>query len=266
MDWFFVVVFAKVLDNYKDLPQHILNCLSANHLCPAASDLYRAILQLQHQIWVEGQEHVPEEDLAQKWALHWLPTLSSALTSPNPFVQSSASNYLLGWTLRLFPASYTLLANSLSLSQLHAWINLLNAQKSIVGSLPADGMTLKRLSSCLFSKEENIRLAALRLLCTSPRTSQALSEPELQLLKEFLLLNLNCDSSSFRQLLQATVKKALVRLRDSSLATLHRQVPKQEMHLTRGDSEKPLERAVGESAILQSIYTVVMACEHFYRI
>ncbi|XP_067396014.1 tRNA (32-2'-O)-methyltransferase regulator THADA-like isoform X2 [Emydura macquarii macquarii] len=213
----------KVLDNYRDLPQHLLNCLATNHLCPAASDVYKTILQQQRKDWIEREEHATEEELAQKWAWHWLPLLASALTSPVSFLQSNASNYLLGWTLRLFPASYTLLAERCGggdSAHLRAWVVLLNSRKIITGTLPLEGETLERLSCCLHSREENIRLAALGLLCCSPRTNQALSEVEIHLLKEFLPLNLNCDSSSFRQLLQAAVKKALVRLRDSSLSQL----------------------------------------------
>uniref|UniRef100_A0A8C8SWJ4 Thyroid adenoma-associated protein homolog n=1 Tax=Pelusios castaneus TaxID=367368 RepID=A0A8C8SWJ4_9SAUR len=213
----------KVLDIYRDLPQHLLNCLATNHLCPAASDVYKTILQQQRKAWLEREGRAIEEELAQKWAVHWLPTLARALTSPIPFFQSNASNYLLFWTLRLFPASYALLAESCSggdSAHLRAWIALLNSRKLITGALTFDGETLERFFCCLHSREENIRLAALSLLCCSPRTNQALSKVEILLLKEFLPLNLNCDSSCFRQLLQAAVKKALVRLRDSSLSQL----------------------------------------------
>ncbi|XP_061458586.1 tRNA (32-2'-O)-methyltransferase regulator THADA-like isoform X2 [Rhineura floridana] len=238
----------KVLDTYKDLSQHLLNCLSTNHLCPVASDLYKSILQLQRKAWAEGQEHVPEEEeLAQKWGRHWLPALSSALTSPISSLQNNTSNYLLGWTLRLFPASYALLAKSFRSrdpSQLRAWVTLLNVQKTIVGVLPADPESLERLSSCLFSKEENVRLATLGLLCSAPRTSQALSEMEVQLLKESLPLSMNCDSSSFRQFLQAMVKKALVRLRDSSLAVLRQKAVGEKEGLAGKDPERPLGQAV----------------------
>ncbi|XP_032620614.1 tRNA (32-2'-O)-methyltransferase regulator THADA-like isoform X1 [Chelonoidis abingdonii] len=238
----------KVLDTYKDLPQHLLNCLSTNHLCPAASDVYKTILQQQRKQWIEGEEPATEEELAQKWAVHWLPTLASALTSPISFLQSNASNYLLVWTLRLFPASYALLAERCSggdSAHLWAWVALLNGRKIITGALPLDGETLERLCCCLHSREDNIRLAALGLLCCSPRTNQALSEVEVCLLKEFLPLNLNCDSSSFRQLLQAAVRKALVRLRDSALSQLRSKMQSKATERSAGaDPEGALAQAV----------------------
>ncbi|XP_060105500.1 thyroid adenoma-associated protein homolog isoform X2 [Heteronotia binoei] len=235
-----------VLNTYKDLPQHLLNCLSTNHLCPTASDLYKTILQQQRKVWTEEQEDISEEELAHKWALHWLPTLSKAMTSSSSILLSNASNYLLVWTLRLFPASYALLAEGFKggdSAQLQAWVTLLNVQKTVTGVLPAGQETLERLSSCLFTKEDNVRLAALSLLCASPRTNQALSETEIRLLKEFLPLNLNCNSSSFRQFLQATVKKALVRLRDSSLAALRRHMKNKECSAEE-DPQRPLVQAV----------------------
>ncbi|XP_060125391.1 tRNA (32-2'-O)-methyltransferase regulator THADA-like isoform X3 [Zootoca vivipara] len=237
----------KVLDAYKDLPQHLLNCLSTNHLCPVASDLYKTILRLQRRVWAGRREQVPEEELAREWGRCWLGVLSRALTSPSPSLQSNASNYLLGWTLQIFPASYSLLDESFRSrepSQLRAWVALLNAQRTISGAFPSNAETLERLPSCLFSKEENVRMAALSLLCSAPRTNQALSETEAQLLKEALPLSLNCDSSSFRQHLQTMVKKALVRLRDSSLALLRKQESDKKERCGGKDPETALGQAV----------------------
>lgn len=240
---------AKVLEIYTDLPQDLFNCLSTNRLCPVASDLYKTLLQLQRKAWTELQDEVSEEQLAHKWSSCWLSTLSRALTSSDPFLQSNASSHLLGWTLRVFPASYALLASRFAgreASQLRAWVSLLNVQKTIAGDLLTDEETLQRLTCCLFSKEEHVRLAALGFLCSAPRTSQGLSEKEIQLLKEFLPLNLSCDSSSFRQLLQAMVKKALVRMRDSSLAGLRPPKVNQKESLVRKDQERGVLQAVGE--------------------
>ncbi|XP_058014598.1 thyroid adenoma-associated protein homolog isoform X2 [Ahaetulla prasina] len=237
----------KVLEIYTDLPQHLFNCLSTNRLCPVASDLYKTLLRLQRKAWMEMEDEVSEEQLAHKWSSCWLSTLSRALTSSDPFLQSNASSHLLGWTLRVFPASYAPLATRFGgreASQLRAWVSLLNVQKTLAGDLLTDEETLKRLTCCLFSKEETVRLAALGFLCSAPKTSQALSEREIQLLKEFLPLNLSCDSSSFRQLLQAMVKKALARMRDSSLAALRQQKVSQKERLVRKDQERSVLQAV----------------------
>ncbi|KAM6051607.1 tRNA (32-2'-O)-methyltransferase regulator THADA-like isoform 2-T2 [Theristicus caerulescens] len=218
----------QVLDAYLDLPQHLLSCLSTNHLCPAAAEVYKALVRQQCAEQQDGQQGA-EVALVEQWVLRWLPLLSQALRSPLPILQSNAANHLLTWTLRQLPAVQAPLAAQFGgrdTASLRAWVSLLKAQKSVLGALPLQGEALERLSCCLGAREEGIRLAALGLICSSPSTNQPLSGTEVQLLQEFLPLNLNCDSSSFRQLLQAAVRKALVRLRDSSLAQLRGKAPR----------------------------------------
>ncbi|XP_056215397.1 thyroid adenoma-associated protein homolog [Falco biarmicus] len=234
----------QVLDTYPDLPQHLLNCLSTNHLCPAAAEVYKVLVRQQCAEWQEGQQGM-EAALAERWALCWLPLLSQALRSPLPILQSNAANHLLTWTLQQLPATQAPLASQFGgwdVASLRAWVLLLKAQKSMAGSLLLQGEALERLSCCLGAREEGVRLAALGLLCCSPSTNRPLSGTEVRLLREFLPLNLNCDSSSFRQLLQAAVRKALVRLRDSSLAQLRGKVPQGSQP---GEEEGQLAQAVG---------------------
>lgn len=239
--------FSQVLDAYPDLLQHLLSCLSTNHLCPAATEVYKALVRQQRAEWQDGHRDA-ESALAERWALCWLPLLSQALRSPLPILQSNAANHLLAWTLRQLPATQALLAarfGGQDTASLRAWVSLLKAQKSVAGALPLQGEALERLSCCLGAREEGIRLAALGLLCCSPSTNRPLSGTEVRLLQEFLPLNLNCDSSSFRQLLQAAVRKALVRLRDSSLAQLRGKVPR---GTEPGEGVGQLAQAVGEVA------------------
>ncbi|XP_039580405.1 thyroid adenoma-associated protein homolog isoform X2 [Passer montanus] len=234
----------QVLDAYPDLPQHLLSCLSTNHLCPAAAEVYKVLVRQQCSEWRDGQRDT-EVALAEQWALCWLPLLSQALCSPLPILQSNCANHLLTWTLRQLPATQALLAAQFGgqdTMSLRAWVSVLKAQKSVAGALPLGAEALQRLSRCLGTREEGVRLAALGLLCCSPNTNQPLSGTEVQLLREFLPLNLSCDSSSFRQLLQAAVRKALVRLRDSALACLRGKAPRRS-GLAQGAEQ--LAQAVG---------------------
>ncbi|XP_039416982.1 thyroid adenoma-associated protein homolog isoform X1 [Corvus cornix cornix] len=234
----------QVLDAYPDLPQHLLSCLSTNHLCPAAAEVYKVLVRQQCSEWRDGQQGT-EVALAEQWALCWLPLLSQALRSPLPILQSNAANHLLAWTLRQLPATQAPLAAQFGgedTTSLRAWVSLLKAQKSMAGALPLGDEALQRLSRCLGTREEGVRLAALSLLCCSPNTNQPLSGTEVRLLQEFLPLNLNCDSSSFRQLLQAAMRKALVRLRDSSLAQLRGKAPR---GTGQGEGAGQLAQAVG---------------------
>ncbi|KAI1900979.1 hypothetical protein AGOR_G00055410 [Albula goreensis] len=76
------------------------------------------------------------------------------------------------------------------------------------------------LRLALGSLDDGVRLAALDLLCCSPKTSQPPSPAELSAMRAFIPLNLNSESSPFRQHLQAGVRKFVVRIRDSCLACL----------------------------------------------
>ncbi|KAG5840384.1 hypothetical protein ANANG_G00188230 [Anguilla anguilla] len=82
---------------------------------------------------------------------------------------------------------------------------------------PAPRETLRL---ALGSLDDGVRLAALNLLCCSPKTSQPPTGAELSAVRGFLPLNLNCESAPFRQHLQVALRKLLVRLRDSCLARL----------------------------------------------
>nr|XP_009665116.1 PREDICTED: uncharacterized protein LOC104138924 [Struthio camelus australis] len=81
----------KVLDAYQDLPQHLLSCLATNHLCPAATEVYKALVQQQRAEWLAGRQG-PEEALAKRWARHWLPLLSQALRFVEWLLQLSVSS------------------------------------------------------------------------------------------------------------------------------------------------------------------------------
>lgn len=60
--------FSQVLDAYPDLPQHLLSCLSTNHLCPAAAEVYKVLVRQQCSEWRDGQRGT-EVALAEQWAL-----------------------------------------------------------------------------------------------------------------------------------------------------------------------------------------------------
>ncbi|XP_066545375.1 tRNA (32-2'-O)-methyltransferase regulator THADA isoform X2 [Amia ocellicauda] len=212
----------KVLEHFPMLPCHLLSCLSTNHLSPCASEAYKCIIKHQRRELC-ARAALSETELAEQWARWWYPTLLEALTSDVTLLQNNACSYLLPWTLRTFPAAFELLQHQVCLSgprQLRAWASILGAQRTVTGSSPLQSSQLGPLRLSLGSLDDSVRLAALSLLCCSPKTNQPPTELELAEMRAFIPLNLNCDSSPFRQHLQAGVKKFLVRIRDSCLACL----------------------------------------------
>ncbi|KAJ7994291.1 hypothetical protein DPEC_G00264360 [Dallia pectoralis] len=218
-----------VMERYPELPNHLLKCLSTNYLSPCASELYRCLIRQQRQELCEAvtQDAQPLElDLASQWAKRWSSVLLEALTSDVTLLQNNSSNYLLPCTLRVFPdALVPLLAplDPAASGHLHAWACVMSAQRAAYGGSPwalGSGSALETLRLALGCVDDKVRLAALNLLCCSPKTKEAPTAEELSNMRIFIPQNLNSESSPFRQHLQAVVKRFLVRIRDSCLAHL----------------------------------------------
>ncbi|XP_056313525.1 thyroid adenoma-associated protein homolog [Danio aesculapii] len=219
----------KVLQLYPALPSHLLKCLSTNHLSPCASEVYKSLLQEQKREFItSASKEAPPTDqyLANQWAHQWQPVILEALTSEITLLQNNASSHLLPTTLRTFPGAFNTLLSALNPSapgHLHAWACVMSAQRATSGrSLwgAESSLSLQTLHLALCSLDDSVRLAAFNLLCCSPKTKEAPSQLEYSALRDFIPLNLNCESSPFRQHLQAALRKFLVRIRDSCMANI----------------------------------------------
>ncbi|XP_015828497.3 tRNA (32-2'-O)-methyltransferase regulator THADA isoform X1 [Nothobranchius furzeri] len=220
-----------VLDQYPELFDHLLKCLSTNHLSPCGSELYKCLIQQQRRELCGGSQNSScptEVDLAKRWAKRWQPFVLEALRSDVTLLQSSSSSHLLPATFQVFPSAVDLLLASLDPQthrHLRAWTCILSCYRAVTGSSPwslQGGSTMETLQVALRSADDKIRLAALSLLCCSSKTKDAPSKEELVILRGFIPQNLNCESSLFRQGVQASVRKFLVRIRDGCLAQIRR--------------------------------------------
>lgn len=218
-----------MLDGYSEVFSHLLKCLSANHLSPCAAELYKCLVQLQRRELCEGSKEsssLTELQLAGHWARRWQPFLHEALTSEVALLLNNSSSHLLPCTFQVFPSAADLLLAALDPREpghLRAWACVLSSYRAVTGCSPwslQGGSTLETLQLALGSAEDKVRLAALSLLCCSPKTKDAPTTEEMTILREFVPQNLNCESSSFRQHLQAAVRKFLVRIRDGCLALI----------------------------------------------
>ncbi|KAI5613059.1 thyroid adenoma-associated protein-like isoform X3, partial [Silurus asotus] len=240
----------KVLELYPALPSHICKCLSANHLAPCASELYKLLLQEQRQeLTVSAVKDAPptELHLATQWMQRWQSTLLKALTSDVTLLQNNASSYLLPYTLRCFPDAFkTLLAalDPVAPGHLRAWVCIMSAQRANNRHLfwkSESNFPLGTLRLALSSLDDGVRLAAFSLICCSPKSKEPPLEVEYAAIRDFLPFNLNSYSSPFRQHLQAGVRKFLVRIRDSSMARLKSKKSKKGLS---HEEQKELEQGV----------------------
>ncbi|KAK3538827.1 hypothetical protein QTP86_015956 [Hemibagrus guttatus] len=244
----------KVLEQYPALPSHIYKCLSTNHLAPCASEIYKLLLQKQRrELSVNAVKEAPptELHLAAHWVHLWQPTILTALTSDVTIIQSNASIYLLPCTLRCFPGAFdTLLAalDPAAPGHLQAWVCIMSGQRTVTGRLSwISESNSETLQLALSSLDASVRLAAFSLICCSPKTKEPPSDVEYAAVRDFLPLNLNSESSPFRQHLQAAIRKFLVRIRDSCMASLKGQKSKRGLSK---EEEKELEQGVGTDSRL----------------
>ncbi|XP_051924804.1 thyroid adenoma-associated protein homolog isoform X2 [Hippocampus zosterae] len=219
-----------VLDHYAEIPNHLLKCMSNDHLSPCGSELYKCLIQQQRkELSGDTLKSLSESDLGNKWAERWLPVLLEALTSNIVILQNNSSTHLLPCTFQVFPSAVEPLLASLdpfSTGHLCAWAFIMSSYRAVTGSSPwvlQGSSTLKILQLALGSADDNIRLAALNLLCCSLKTKEIPTSDELSIMRTFIPQNLNSESSLFRQHFQAAARRFLVRIRDGCLAHIKQQ-------------------------------------------
>lgn len=187
-----------------------------------------------------------ELHLATQWAQRWQPTVLKALTSEVTLLQNNASSYLLPCTLRCFQEAFDALLPALNPAapgHLRAWVCIMSAQRASSGCLSWNSESnSETLQLALSSLDDSVRLAAFSLICCSPRSKEPPLEVEYAVMRDFLPFNLNSESSLFRQHLQAALRKFLVRIRDSCMASLKGQRSKRGMSK---EEEKELGHGIG---------------------
>ncbi|XP_070759925.1 tRNA (32-2'-O)-methyltransferase regulator THADA [Enoplosus armatus] len=264
-----------VLEQYAEIPSHLLKCLATNHLSPCGSELYKCLVQQQRRELCEGSQKSAshtELDLANQWARRWRPVLHEALTSDVTLLQNNSSTHLLPCTFQVFPSAVDPLLASLdpfAPGHLHAWACIMSSYRATTGVSPwalQGSSTLKTLQLALGSADDKVRLAALNLLCCSPKTKDTPTTEEMSIMRMFIPQNLNCESSPFRQHFQAAVKKFLVRIRDGCLAHVRGQKGKKKGDASQSEpAQDILEQGIGFVEWLGQLPYSYLAPGHSYQ-
>lgn len=253
---------CQVLSECPRIPTHLLKCLSNNRLSPCGAELYRCLIRQQRQEIRLQSPASSEPELADGWAVRWQPFLLEALTSDVTLLQNNTSSLILPCTFQTFPSTVEPLLASLQLSapgHLYAWACIMSSHRATTGSSPW-GSSTQRTSSAwgstsasetlqlaLGSADDKVRLAALNLLCCSPKTREAPTAEEMSIMKIFVAQNLNCESSPFRQHLQAALRRFLVRIRDGCLALVRGlKASKKGETASRDQAQDALGQGIGE--------------------
>ncbi|XP_052768692.1 thyroid adenoma-associated protein homolog isoform X2 [Mya arenaria] len=199
----------------ESMENHMLRCLTTNHLAASSAALYKASITLLSS----------SPGALETWKQVKMPTLVEGLTSQNSLLRYNTSQYWVPVTIKLFPLSAGVIKSYLSGEMdyatssaartrlLHAWIIVTKTVRSLTGVSDLDNN--KCVEEALYSMDEDVRLDAIGLLCNTLKKAENLSETEDRLLRQVVPVNVKVDSAPFRQLLVTNIRRLLIRLRDS---------------------------------------------------
>lgn len=225
---------AKVLlQKHPNFLCQIKPLLAVNHMWPVISKTYRTIVA---DVAARKDDRFWEETL--------LPGLAMAILDGNLHVRSNAVLYWLPIHLKSFRDSYHKILDKI---QGDATKHRVNAEIKYLAlmatskfarkenklsfadldyNLICSGLShfnvskntvLKRntLHDELCFKQDAVRSEAFQIVCCHTKSSERISKQEMELIKSFLPLNMNCDSVVFRQQLEYCVRCLAERIRDS---------------------------------------------------
>lgn len=220
-----------LLEVCPQLPQQLLGLMGDQTLASYAADLLEKLF-VSHRAQLAGQE-----GWEQLWHQTWVCPLLQVLCGANLEQTTYILDYFLPRLLRCSPSSLAHMVQSLqemppsslatgaagSRGALGALMTCLRAARA-QGVLPGfdqavqDGLVpLPLLRLALVHKHHQVRMDALGLFCECLRTTEVLTQQELDLIRHFLPHNLNSQSPSVRQQTVSLMKKLLCRMKDSSV-------------------------------------------------
>ncbi|KAM9726802.1 thyroid adenoma-associated protein isoform 2-T3 [Menidia menidia] len=220
----------RLLAIQPQLPARLLGLMGDQTLAPYASDLLERLFvshkaeleRAQGEAWMEG------------WHRTWVGPLLHALCRARLDQTTYILDYFLPKLLRCSPSSLAHMVQALqdappcspgpsgSRGALGALITCLRAARA-QGVLPSseEGLwgglvPLTLLQQALIHKHDQVRMDSLGLVCESHRSTEALTSPEMELIRHFLPPNLNSQSPGVRQQTVSLLKKLLCRVKDGT--------------------------------------------------
>ncbi|CAO3651150.1 unnamed protein product [Cunninghamella echinulata] len=170
------------------------------------------------------------------WISLWELPMLKCLMSPSDILRQNASGFLLQTLFKIHPDSFWYLIDILNNTtrkewdyldnqyRLHAFISTLKVARSLdivdggIYSLDCDSpkytrkVSVDTLKLALYHLDPQVRIDAFGVLCESRKGAAVVMNIELELIKYFIPLNMNCNSAEFRQKLCAHLTKLLTRL------------------------------------------------------
>lgn len=196
----------EILQWNDQLPSSCLNALNDRGLASEASYLYSLL----------SRKHHEEEEVKETWMKIWIQPVVDALDRSNSLHRALIAEYILPKLLKSHGEYFSQLKSMTS--NCRTWIVCTRIGRSL-GLCPDLFSSLddcRLLRQGLTSADEQICLDCLFILCESPRTTEPIRPIEFDLLKEFLEMNIDNGSTSFRNQTLSLLKKHFNRMRESS--------------------------------------------------
>ncbi|ESO87707.1 hypothetical protein LOTGIDRAFT_234949 [Lottia gigantea] len=221
----------KIDEILPGLQTDLLKCMNINHLIPHSSDVYKTCLQ------IIVNSTTDKEKQLNIWIETWKDLLIRGVTHSDSLTCTKINTYWIPITLKLLPSSGEYLQTYLNelLTKgnnreeiLLTWCIIVKTIR-ITSGIDVDLLDKELLKEVLVSENEDIRIEGLALITNSNKKSEALSEIEIRLFKDFLPLNLRVDSAPFRQLLTTNIQRLLVRIRDSCVSLVKKNKESQQL-------------------------------------
>ncbi|XP_004554638.3 thyroid adenoma-associated protein [Maylandia zebra] len=223
-----------LLNIQPQLPSCLLGLMGDQTLAPYASDLLeRLFVSHKAQLTREAGAAAGEaEAWMECWHQTWVTPLLHVLCQSRLDQTTYILDYFLPKLLRCSPSSLAHMVQALqdmaptgsagSRGALGALMTCLRAARaqgvipSTEGGLWGGLVPLSLLQQALIHKHDQVRMDALGLVCESHRSTEVLTSQEMDLIRHFLLPNLNSQSPGIRQQTVSLLKKLLCRVKDST--------------------------------------------------
>ncbi|RUS30332.1 hypothetical protein BC938DRAFT_479538 [Jimgerdemannia flammicorona] len=239
-----------------DLVWQTLQVHSSLVLAPRASSLLISFLEQRWQETKSaggrspGNEDVKQsrEEVIEAWTQLWLSSLCRSLTSSSDVLRRNIVGHALQAIFKICPESFWKVVHVLERREVGKWssplseymitdeayrmnaliavikvgrsLDLIEGDSYANDELPTNPhqISIQTLLTAIHHVDPNLRIDTLGLICESRKSTAEVTRVEIDLLRAFLPLNMNCTSPDFRQKFSGHITKFFTRLRGSLFA------------------------------------------------
>ncbi|KAG8192294.1 hypothetical protein JTE90_002118 [Oedothorax gibbosus] len=201
------VDFKKFHQQYPDVPCQIISNVRANYSATITSEVYKVMVMNMKAIY-------NADEFNAEWCKLFKSPIVESLCSNEKLLIQNLTNLILPWTLKTSPKLYEVLLDGFESENIAPQLMLLRIAKE-TGICTLREKEINLLRKYLHHHSFQLRIEIITIICCSPKKSEPMSFQELELLRDFISVNLNIDSAPFQQQFLSHMRILLARMRDS---------------------------------------------------